>query len=115
MCASASVCALRAHAQRVPAPFPCHAQKGDLSTAPALAAYRAERQFATLSPGTALNYCLNVYDNGDLVSVVCDAGSHGTHVAGIIAGYNEHAPELNGIAPGAQIVSVKVRVSGVAL
>ena len=45
---------------------------------------------------------------GDIVSVTSDAGSHGTHVAGIVAGYNPDAPELNGIAPGAQIVSVKV-------
>ena len=49
------------------------------------------------------------YFTGNIVSVVCDTGSHGTHVAGIVAGYNEDHPELDGIAPGAQIVSIKVR------
>jgi tripeptidyl-peptidase-2 len=43
---------------------------------------------------------------GDLVQVVV-GGEHGTHVSGIIGGYYADQPELNGIAPGAQIVSVK--------
>jgi subtilisin family serine protease len=79
---------------------------------------------------------------GNIVSVVCDAGSHGTHVAGIVAGcvargacvcrrrcrtlvlsiicralpirrYNPGQPELDGVAPGAQIVSIKVCVVSV--
>jgi subtilisin family serine protease len=32
---------------------------------------------------------------------VVDAGSHGTHVAGITAAFHEREPHLNGIAPGA--------------
>ena len=49
-----------------------------------------------------------MYDNGDIVSIVCDASSHGTHVAGITAACHSDAPELNGVAPGAQLVSIKI-------
>ena len=39
---------------------------------------------------------------------VVDAGSHGTHVAGITAAHHPEDPALSGIAPGAQIVSCKI-------
>lgn len=45
---------------------------------------------------------------GNLVSVVVPGGSHGTHVAGIVAGYYKDDPSMNGVAPGAQLISVKI-------
>ena len=108
-------------------------------------------QWGTFSAEDACNFALNIYDEGDILSIgerglskhgsmaafagreagwprewsapvspaaakvaagphlealhclaaVVDAGSHGTHVAGITAAHNPEDPALNGMAPGA--------------
>jgi tripeptidyl-peptidase-2 len=88
---------------------------GDLTNCVPLTNYRDEQQFLTLKtvPGCKevsllLNYCVTIFEEGKRLSIVCDAGSHGTHVAGIVAANFPESPELNGVAPGAQIVSCKI-------
>lgn len=83
-------------------------EDGDLAQAKALTNYRVEREHGTFSVESQFNYALNVYDEGKTLSVVCDAGAHGTHVAGIVAAHHPDQPACNGVAPGAQIVSVKI-------
>ena len=81
---------------------------GDLRLAAPMAPYKVESQVGEFGFGTALSFCVQVYDGGDLLSIVTDAGSHGTHVAGIVAAHFEDAPALNGVAPGAQILACKI-------
>lgn len=82
-------------------------EDGDLGEEALLTNYRTERRFGTLGGEALLNFALNIYRDGNLLSIVTDAGSHGTHVAGIAAGHVPGQPDLDGIAPGAQIVAVK--------
>lgn len=55
---------------------------------------------------------LNIFLDKQLVVIHFDDGAHGSHVAGIAAGYNIYAtptqPGYNGIAPGAEIISLKI-------
>ena len=56
-----------------------------------------------------LNCALNIFPNENKVVIHYDNGGHGTHVAGIAAGCNLHGQKtLNGIAPGAKVISLKI-------
>lgn len=70
--------------------------------------FRLHRQYRRFSDVDMLNFCVNIYDEGGVLSICVDAGAHGSHVAGIVAAFHPDQPELNGIAPGAQIVSLKI-------
>ncbi|KAG0053104.1 tripeptidyl-peptidase II Tpp2 [Linnemannia elongata] len=83
-------------------------EDGDLKDAPLLTNYKTERQYATFSNQDKCNYSVNIYDDGNMLSIVVIAGSHGTHVAAITAANHPDEPALNGVAPGAQIVSIKI-------
>ncbi len=83
-------------------------EDGELAEEKVLTNFRLERQHGTFSSEDLMNYAVNVYDDGKLLSIVTDSGAHGTHVAGIVAAHFPDQPELSGVAPGAQIVSVKI-------
>ena len=85
---------------------------GDFSGSLAMSDYAKEFQFGTIGEEDKLNYSFKFYgfEDGDqkTLSIVTNSGSHGTHVAGIVAANFPNTPELNGVAPGAQIVSLKI-------
>ena len=82
----------------------------DLSSPGAwLAPFHVAQEYGTFDPVHAkLNFGINVYEDGNIVSIVVDSGSHGTHVAGITAGHFPGDEQACGVAPGAQIVSFKI-------
>ena len=82
--------------------------KGLLEDCSPMTDFSAERQWSHFGDKDSCTFCANFYDDGDILSIVTDCSPHGTHVAGIAASFHPDQPELNGVAPGAQIVSCKI-------
>ncbi|CAN0381797.1 unnamed protein product, partial [Hapterophycus canaliculatus] len=49
---------------------------------PSVGCFAQLRQHGRFSDVACLNYGVHIYDEGDVLSIVVDAGAHGTHVAG---------------------------------
>ncbi|XP_059629254.1 tripeptidyl-peptidase 2 isoform X2 [Cornus florida] len=81
---------------------------GKLSNFVPLTNYRIERKFGIFSKLDACTFVANIYDEGNVLSIVTDSSPHGTHVAGIATAFHPKEPLLNGIAPGAQLISCKI-------
>ncbi|XP_063827389.1 tripeptidyl-peptidase 2 [Ostrinia nubilalis] len=83
-------------------------ESGELSSGPLLGEYSATHEHAQLTPLDEMTVSVNVHDAGATLEVVGMCSTHGTHVAAIAAGYFPDSPELNGVAPGAKIVSLTI-------
>ncbi|KAK2578923.1 hypothetical protein KPH14_011132 [Odynerus spinipes] len=83
-------------------------EEGNLEAGVYLGEYSQTLEFAPLTPEDQLNISINVHDEGNTLEIVSLCSSHGTHVASIAAAYFPDSPELNGVAPGAQIISLTV-------
>eukprot|EP00250_Pteridium_aquilinum_P012313 c20649_g1_i1 orf=679-4899(-) len=81
---------------------------GKLADFTPLTNYRLERKYGIFSSVDACSFVTNVYDDGNILSIVTDCSPHGTHVAGITAAYHAEEPLLCGVAPGAQLISCKI-------
>ncbi|HID38786.1 MAG TPA: hypothetical protein EYP36_04635 [Calditrichaeota bacterium] len=68
--------------------------------------------FRGRDPEVSLNlatFAVNIFPDEKRINLYFAGGDHGTHVAGIAAGYKVNGQEgLNGIAPGAKIISLKI-------
>eukprot|EP01036_Dinobryon_divergens_P035078 gene35078-45407_t len=77
-------------------------ETGDMSNLKPIRNYKVNQEYSRFSDVDSLAYSVNIFDNGSILSIVTDAGAHGSHVAGIVAAYHPDQPECNGVAPGAQ-------------
>ncbi len=51
---------------------------------------------------------VNIFPKENKVSFFFDDGGHGTHCAGIATGYHIGGTDLNGVAPGANVIALKL-------
>ena len=65
-------------------------------------------RFARFGDADLLTCSVSVYEGGDVVTLVTPSGDHGTHVAAIVGAYVDGEPDRCGVAPGCQIVSLKI-------
>lgn len=49
---------------------------------------RIERKYGLFSKLDACTFVLNVYNEGNILSIVTDSSPHGTHVAGITSAFH---------------------------
>ena len=83
-------------------------EDGDFSDEKDMTNYRVAQEWDQFDSVSLVNFGVNIYENGHVLSIVNDCHPHGTHVAGIVAANYPKTQEFNGVAPGAQIVSVRI-------
>ena len=81
---------------------------GDYTTLLPMFEYRLKHQHKLLCAASMLNFAVSFTEDGKICTITTDAGAHGSHVAGIAAGYFPDDESLNGVAGGAKIVSLKI-------
>lgn len=80
--------------------------RGRLKMCSLLSTYKESGDYAFLNDIDKLSYSFTVRDNGNLLEIVTPIGSHGSHVANIAAAHYPDNRDRDGMAPGAQIVSM---------
>jgi tripeptidyl-peptidase-2 len=83
-------------------------EDGDLAEEAALRPFGIAGEYSDFGDTASCTFAVQVYNGGEVLSIVTVGGSHGTHVAGIASAHFPDEPERNGIAPGARILSVRI-------
>ncbi|XP_050432154.1 tripeptidyl-peptidase 2 [Adelges cooleyi] len=85
-------------------------EKGDLAQCKLMGEFSEDplNNYDYITESDCMSYSFNIYNDGNLLEIVSLGSSHGTHVSAIAAGCYPDEPEKNGIAPGAQIVSLTI-------
>ncbi|XP_008182784.3 tripeptidyl-peptidase 2 [Acyrthosiphon pisum] len=85
-------------------------EMGDLASCKLMGEFSEDpvNNFDYITAADRMSYSFNVHNDGDVLEIVSLGSSHGTHVSAIAAGYFPDEPDRNGVAPGAQIISLTI-------
>ena len=83
-------------------------EDGDLADEKILRPFGVAGEYGALGEEEASTFAVQVYEKGNLLSLVTVSGSHGSHVASIAAAHFPGVLHRDGVAPGARILSVKI-------
>ncbi|XP_033232099.1 tripeptidyl-peptidase 2 isoform X2 [Belonocnema kinseyi] len=83
-------------------------EEGNLNSGVNLGEYSITNEYKPLTKEDQLNITINVHDEGNTLEIVSVCSGHGTHVASIAAANFPENKDLNGVAPGAQIISLTI-------
>ncbi len=83
-------------------------EDGDLRDETMLRPFGIAGEWASFPDYVSMNFAVQVLEQGNLLSIVTPSGSHGTHVASIAAAHFPDHPALDGVAPGAKILSIRI-------
>jgi len=83
-------------------------ESGDVKKLRALKVFKESGDFSNFGSENMMNYSVNVWQGGSVVEIVVNAGGHGTHVAGIVGAYFGDGDVNNGVAPGCQMIGLKI-------
>nr|CDJ92294.1 Peptidase S8 S53 domain containing protein [Haemonchus contortus] len=82
--------------------------RGRLSLCHEMGDFRRTGQYNKLSERDVANYTVRIAPSGNRLEICLPNGAHGSHVANIAAANFPDAPEQNGLAPGAKIISMMI-------
>lgn len=82
----------------------------DFENIKALTNYRDDHEFSFILEHIA--YCITIHDNGNSLEIFCPWHFHGPVVASPAASHFPNDPQEDGLAPGAQIVSLDINRNG---
>ncbi|KAK6033902.1 peptidase, S8/S53 family [Cooperia oncophora] len=70
--------------------------------------FRLTGEYNKLSERDVANYTVHIASHGNRLEICLPSGAHGSHVANIAAANYPDKPELNGLAPGAKVISMMI-------
>lgn len=79
----------------------------DMTALKPMTSFAKERQVTFLNTVDCVSFSVNFYDHGNTINIFTSE-THGTHCAGIAAGYYPNNPDMNGVAPGAEVLNLKI-------
>lgn len=83
-------------------------EDGDLTEEKPLAPFGVAGDYVVLPRPADLTLAVQIARDGNSMTLVTVEGSHGTHCAGIASAFVPDRPDLDGVAPGARILSCKI-------